>query len=178
MNFKAAKGIAEEFVGQIGEFCERVEITGSIRRRKPEVNDIDVVVIPRFKDTTDDTLFGDPVVANLLDKKLSTMCLDRQLVLEANGPKIKRFLKNVDGETFPIDLYIATEQSWWTLCLIRTGSREHNIKLARRALDLHMQLKADGSGLLSPGGTLIPMNSEEEIFRSLELQYVESEERD
>ena len=41
--------------------------------------------------------------------------------------------------------------------------------LQRRAIDMHMQLKADGTGLLSPGGSIIPIESEEQIFKHLNL---------
>jgi len=77
----------------------------------------------------------------------------------------------------PIDIYLATEQTWWTLLLIRTGSRNHNIKLARRAIELQMHLKADGSGLLGHDGSLIQIYSEEAIFHHLGLQYRPPEER-
>ncbi|HWP81087.1 MAG TPA: hypothetical protein VNN76_00350 [Bacteroidota bacterium] len=173
-----AREIAEDLVSELSGFCDRIEIAGSLRRRKHAVNDIDLVVIPKFIQVQDETLFGEPVQENLLEKKLSQLCLIGQLDLEANGSKIKRFLKTVDGDTIPIDVYIANEQTWWTLLLIRTGSRNHNIKLAKRAMDLHMHLKADGSGLLAPGGTLIPICREEEIFRHLGLAYRPPEERE
>lgn len=173
-----AREIAEDLVSELSGFCDRIEIAGSLRRRKQAVNDIDLVVIPKFIHVQDETLFGEPVQENLLEKKLTQLCLIGQLDLEANGSKIKRFLKTVDGDTIPVDIYIASEQTWWTLLLIRTGSRNHNIKLARRAMDLHMHLKADGSGLLTPGGTLIPIHTEEEIFRHLGLAYRPPEERE
>lgn len=173
-----AREIAEDLVSELSGFCDRIEIAGSLRRRKHAVNDIDLVVIPKFIQVQDESLFGEPVRENLLEKKLSQLCLIGQLDLEANGSKIKRFLKTVDGDTIPIDVYIANEQTWWTLLLIRTGSRNHNIKLAKRAMDLHMHLKADGSGLLAPGGTLIPIHREEEIFRHLGLAYRPPEERE
>lgn len=173
-----AREIAEDLVSELSGFCDRIEIAGSLRRRKQAVNDIDLVVIPKFIHAQDETLFGEPVQENLLEKKLTQLCLIGQLDLEANGSKIKRFLKTVDGDTIPVDIYIASEQTWWTLLLIRTGSRNHNIKLAKRAMDLHMHLKADGSGLLTPGGTLIPIHTEEEIFRHLGLAYRPPEERE
>jgi DNA polymerase/3'-5' exonuclease PolX len=40
-----------------------------------------------------------------------------------------------------------------------------------------MQLKADGSGLISYGGTLIEINDEAEIFKQLDIRYKEPEER-
>lgn len=173
-----AREIAEAFINQISTACARIEIVGSLRRQKMAVNDIDLLVIPRFIQMEDETLFGGPYQENQLDKLLSQLCLSRDLELDANGSKIKRFLKTVDGDTIPIDLYIATEQIWWTLLLIRTGSRNHNIKLARKAMELHLHLKADGSGLITEAGRIIAVNSEEEIFRHLGLAYRSPEERE
>jgi DNA polymerase/3'-5' exonuclease PolX len=172
-----ALDIANGFINQISAACERIEIVGSIRRQKIAVNDIDLLLIPRFIQMDDETLFGDPYQENQLDKQLSQLCQRYDLALDSNGSKIKRFLKTVDGDTIPIDLYIATEQTWWTLLLIRTGSRNHNIKLARRAMELNMHLKADGSGLLTPVGSL-SIHSEEEIFQLLKLEYRLPEERE
>ena len=173
-----AREIAQDFIHQISAACDRIEIVGSLRRQKIGVNDIDLLVIPRFIQMEDETLFGGPYQENQLDKQLSQLCLSRDLELDANGSKIKRFLKTVDGDTVPIDLYISTEQTWWTLLLIRTGSRQHNIKLARRAMELEMHLKADGSGLLTNCGNIIPIQSEEDIFQHLKLEFRLPEDRD
>lgn len=173
-----ALDIANDFISQISAACDRIEIVGSLRRLKIGVNDIDLLMIPRFVQMEDETLFGGPFQENQLDKQLSQLCLSRDLELDANGSKIKRFLKTVDGETVPIDLYIATEKTWWTLLLIRTGSRQHNIRLARRAMELQMHLKADGSGLLTSSGSIITVGSEEEIFQHLKMQYRAPEERE
>jgi DNA polymerase/3'-5' exonuclease PolX len=173
-----ARGIAELFVNDIKDTCEQIEIVGSLRRQKYAVNDIDIIVIPRFIQEDDETLFGEPVQTNLLDRRLSQFCFKGTLSLEANGPKIKRFIKSVDGEDVPIDIYISNKDTWWTLMLIRTGSKNNNIMLARRAIELHMQLKADGNGLLSPGGSIIPIGCEEHIFEHLNLPYRIPEDRD
>jgi len=173
-----ALDIAQDFIRQISASCARIEIVGSLRRQKIGVNDIDLLVMPRFIQMEDETLFGGPYQENQLDKVLSQLCLSRDLELDANGSKVKRFLKTVDGDTIPIDLYIAAEQTWWTLLLIRTGSRQHNIKLARRAMELEMHLKADGSGLLTRSGSIITVCSEEEIFQQLKLEYRAPEDRD
>ncbi len=126
------KQIAAEVIEMIKPFCERIEVAGSIRRLRPVVNDVDIVVIP----------------SNLV-----------ALVDRIRGPgnygaaevKILHFLyKNV-----AVDIYIADQESWATLLLIRTGSREHNIHLAARAKTKGWQLKANGEGLLNEGGMRI-----------------------
>ena len=176
-SYSFANKIASWLISEIADGCEKVQLVGSLRRGRRSVNDIDIVAIPKIIDGKDDSLFGNPVKENLLDKKLSHLCLEASLILESNGPKIKKFSKLVRGVPVPIDLYIASEATWWTLLLIRTGSREHNIFLAKRAIDLHMQLKADGSGLLTPGGTLLQITSEQEIYQHLRLAYRSPDER-
>ena len=173
-----ARDIAETFVNDIKDTCDQIEIVGSLRRQKYAVNDIDIIVIPKFIQEDDETLFGEPVQTNLLDRRLSQFCFKGTLSLEANGPKIKRFIKSVDGEDVPIDIYISNKDTWWTLMLIRTGSKNHNIMLAKRAIEMHMQLKADGTGLLSPGGSSSPIGSEEHIFEHLNLPDRIPEDRD
>jgi DNA polymerase/3'-5' exonuclease PolX len=173
-----ARDIAETSIDGIKDTCEQIEIVGSLRRHEVAVNNINIIAIPKFIQEKDETLFGEPVQTNLLDRRLSQYCFKGTLSLESNGPKIKRFIKSVDGDVVPIDIYIADKNTWWTLMLIRTGSKNHNIMLARRAIDMHMQLKADGSGLLSPGGSTIPIESEEHIFRLLNLPYRIPEDRE
>jgi len=181
-----ARDIAESFIADIKDTCEQIEIVGSLRRYKTVVKDIDIIAIPKFIQEEDETLFGEPVQTNLLDRRLSQFCFKGMLSIESNGPKIKRFIKSVparrlcggDGEDVPIDLYMADKSTWWTLMLIRTGSKNHNIMLAKRAIDMHMQLKADGTGLLSPGGSIIPIESEEHVFRLLNLPYRIPEDRE
>jgi DNA polymerase/3'-5' exonuclease PolX len=183
-SYTFANEIANNLITELTHECESlpdgkagIQIVGSLRRRKQSVNDIDIIVIPKFELIKDDTLFGEPVKENILDRKLSQLCLDGILILEANGAKIKRFSQKINNVMVPIDLYIASELTWWTLLLIRTGSREHNIRLASKALNQSMHLKADGSGLLTSDNKLIKINSEEEIFQHLDLQFLPPEER-
>ena len=98
--------------------------------------------------------------------------------METNGPKIKRLLNKSNGISIPIDIYLASDASWWTLKLIRTGSRDHNILLARRAIEKHMVLKADGTGMLTAGGDIIPIDSEEDVFRHLGVPFSPPEQRE
>ncbi len=172
------RDIAQSLVQDLQDYCDRIEIVGSIRRARAAVNDIDLIAIPKFQWERDDTLFGQPVRNNLLEAKLSQLCLLEELHLITNGPKFKRFHKIIDDDRIPIDIYTASPETWWTLLLVRTGSQRHNIQLARRAIELHMQLKADGSGLVTPGGDIIPIESEKDIYRHLKLPYRRPEERE
>jgi DNA polymerase/3'-5' exonuclease PolX len=41
-----AQSVADKLIEALKPFCSRVQVSGSIRRMKPEIGDIDLVVIP------------------------------------------------------------------------------------------------------------------------------------
>ncbi len=47
MQLDKALEIAEKTKELLAPYCERIEIAGSIRRKKPEVKDIELVAIPK-----------------------------------------------------------------------------------------------------------------------------------
>jgi len=150
----------------IGPACERVEIAGSLRRKRPSVHDIDVVCIPKYNEVQVD-LFGGTEKVSQVDIALKD--------LVTGGDKIKH--GSIDG--IPFDLYVASEETWATLLLIRTGSRERNILLTTKAQRLGYILRADGTGVMELGtGKRIAYESEEAIFWSLGLKYVPPEKRE
>lgn len=158
MKLEEGKEIAREFISHIKDLCERVEIAGSIRRQCREVNDIDLVVIPKG-----------PFMAKLITEHMK----GKLWQLKLTGKKIVRLI----FKKKQIDIYIADHNTWATLLLIRTGSKENNIKLAKEAILEGYQLKADGSGLFDGNGNRIAGNSEESIYEELGLVYQPPEER-
>ena len=177
-SYHNASRVAHDFLSRIQDVCTKYEIVGSLRRQRDFVNDIDILVIPKFLQTTDMTLFAEPVIVSLLDERLDKLAADGIIRFEVNGPKLKRFAISARPKPIGIDLYVATPSTWATLLLVRTGSRNHNINLAKRANELHMILKADGTGLLSPGGTPITMQDEIDIFRQLKTPFKLPQERE
>ena len=51
MNLQQAQQIAERIKSELAPHCDRIEIAGSIRRKKPEVKDIEIVCIPKPYET-------------------------------------------------------------------------------------------------------------------------------
>src|SRR3972149_196690 len=43
-----ARHLADNIIAELRYFCERVEVAGSVRRRRETVKDIEVLVIPKF----------------------------------------------------------------------------------------------------------------------------------
>ena len=150
MYLKEAQAIANEVFYQIVPHCKRIEVAGSIRRQKAEVNDIDIVLIPNNPG------------------QLSHV-IDRLGIPVMDGDKLRRF--NYKGTQ--VDIYYATPRTWATLLLIRTGSKESNIRLCSAAKRKGMKLKANGDGIIDVDGQLIPIDSERQIYDILQLPYKE-----
>lgn len=149
-----ARATAEAVVKRLAPYCKKIEVAGSIRRRRPWVHDIDIVLIP----------------SNLWDLHQEIKKLGET---KAAGNKIMRV---VMGD-IQIDIYIAEPETWATLFLIRTGSAENNIRLASRAKMMGWRLHADGSGLFNEKGERIAGDTEISIYNALGLPYQRPEER-
>ena len=154
MRLEDAEELAREIVEHIRPHCERVEVAGSIRRKKSEVRDIDLVLIPK-------PLLWHRIIATL-QRTMNAEVLKR-------GDSIAQLtIKGVN-----VDLYSATPETWGTVLLIRTGSMTHNIKLSTIALRKGMKLSHKG---LTKDGKVIA-STEKEIFEVLDLRYRKPEER-
>jgi DNA polymerase/3'-5' exonuclease PolX len=154
MKLKEAQKFAEHLMEQIRPFCDRLVVAGSIRRKKSEVRDVDLVLIPK-------PLLWHRIVA-ALQRNLNAKVLK-------HGEKAAQL--TIDG--INVDLYSATEETWEPLLLIRTGSAEHNIKLAMIAQKKGMKLSH--KGLIKDGKVVA--TTEKEIFNLLNMQPVRPEDR-
>jgi len=150
MELEHAKKIAKKVLERVSPYCSKIEVAGSVRRGKPQVNDIDFVLIP-----------SDPgnLTHEIMGLGPST----------AAGDKLKR----VKFDDVQVDFYYATPETWATLLLIRTGSKESNIRLASLAKKKGWRLAASGDGLFNEKGQRIAGDSEESIFEALGLLYQE-----
>jgi len=158
MELEKAKEIAVRVVEQFSPHCEKIKVAGSIRRQRPEVNDIDLVLIPSDR--------------AMLDYNL--MSLGKDGTMKMSGPKIARVaMKEID-----LDVYYATEEIWATLLLIRTGSKKSNIRLATAAQRKGWRLAASGDGLFNEKEERIAGDTEQSIFSALGIHYLEPWERD
>lgn len=154
LTIQKAKALSDEIVKRLEPYSQKIQVADSIRREKPTVHDIDIVLIA-----------GD---MEGIHKELAGLG-----ELRKDGPKIKC----VEYKGVSVDLYFATPQTWATLLLIRTGSMENNIRLCARARTLGMHLAASGDGLFDQEGVRIAGDSEESIFKALGLPYKEPQYR-
>jgi len=150
MELEKAKAIANEVVTKLAPYCTKIEAAGSIRRRKPLPADIDIVLIP----------------TDLWNLTREIKALGPAMV---SGDKLKRI--NYNG--VQVDLYFATPETWATLLLIRTGSKENNIRLCTLAKKRGWHLAANGDGLFNEHGQRVAGDSEKSIYEALGVPYQE-----
>lgn len=157
--FEQAAKVAEKVVNAVAPYCMSAVIAGSLRRGRDEVHDVDIVLQPsEVRDLL--SLIG---AVNELNE------------LPHFKPTGKMWQILVDG--IHVDLYLATEETWATTLLVRTGSAQHNIWLAERAKARGLKLKADGTGIVR-GEERVAWRSEEEIFAALGLDYIPPDKRE
>ena len=169
---------AQELISELSSVCEKLEIAGSLRRHRPYVGDIDLVALPKRLEVPDATSLGAPVSVNLLEVVIQQLAQRNWLSIGTKASTCISCLRSFDSETIPVDIYMATEETWATMLLIRTGSRHHNVVLACHALERKLHLRSNGSGLFGQGGKQIPVHTEEDIFIKLGIPYRTPTERE
>ena len=171
MLLSEAEKRALEFVELLRPYCERVEIAGSIRRRKPDVGDIEIVAIP--KPVTD--LFGSPISLST-DHALNGLGWAKDGRVVANGNKMKKVI----FDDVQLDLFIVTPPAeFGVIFAIRTGSAEFSRKLVTSKMHgglLPSYLKVS-DGAFWRGDKKISTPEEIDVFNVIGMQYLEPEKR-
>lgn len=158
---ESANPLAFKVISLTDAWLNPVEVVGSVRRRKPLVRDIDIVgvgTVSNFKKAVEN-------VVGLLDAKV-----------KANGNQLARLLVNTTRGYVQVDLYRANPENYGILKLIRTGSAEHNVWLAKYAIKKGMRLLYS-QGLIKDE-KVIAGKDEKEVFEALGLKYVVPPERE
>jgi DNA polymerase/3'-5' exonuclease PolX len=158
MNYAEALHIAEKLKADLAPYCERIEIAGSVRRKKPEnIKDIEIVCIPK----SEPNLFGESLPIVLYDGLLSLVFnWDAEIV--KNGPKYKQFALPMTK----LDLFITTPECWGVIFAIRTGPADYSKWLVTSqsyggALPFGYCVK---DGRVSYDGVLLQATPEEDDF--------------
>jgi len=170
----------------VRDHCDRIEVVGSIRRKRPVIHDIDVVAQPIDRKVPRQSWFGSVwETIHSLHAEIDTLIVNG--ILEK---RVKSDGKTVFGPTImmmefkgvPLDLYVATTETWGGLLLVRTGSVEHNVVMTSRAKANGWILRGDGTGVWNSReegkGVRLDDGTERGIFKVLGVPYREPPERE
>jgi DNA polymerase/3'-5' exonuclease PolX len=114
MIYKDAIKIAEAVKEQLIPHCERIEIAGSIRRKKLDVKDIEIVAIPK------------PYEIGLFESGIATV-INRWEKVKGELPC--KYTQRILPEGIKLDLFFAEPRNWGLILAIRTGSADYSHKV-------------------------------------------------
>ena len=172
-----AMGVAEELAGWLRPACGRLEIAGSLRRRRPDVGDIELVAVPQFeleKAKFSVDLFGvtnegpGAFMTNQLWKATDAL----GVAYAKRGDKYRQFLYR----DIQVDFFTATPENWGWQFLVRTGSADFSHDTALRLNKIGYSSK-DGTIFRVFDGVSISTPEEEDVFRLLGRVWVPPEDR-
>ena len=168
MPLDEARPIVDRLVERFTPVCERIEVAGSVRREKPMVGDLEVVVIPKGEELNQ--LLADWMAEGRIrhrpDKKW--------------GERYKSFHFDVGGErTVQADVWIQSPETWGTNFMIRTGSATFTRNMVTRKSQggwMPDWFKVEKARVWQDG-EVVRTPEEEDIFKLWGMVYVVPQER-
>ena len=158
--YAEAYKIALDVLEQLKPHCERIEIAGSIRRKKAEVGDIEIVAIPK------------PFKIDLLQDGIAGVVNQWQKV---KGELPCKYTQRMLPSGIKLDLFFAEEGNWGLIFAIRTGSAEFSHYVLANGW-VRNGFKSSG-GFLFKYGEKFEVREEKDLFNLIGIRYVEPENR-
>jgi hypothetical protein len=184
-----AKKLADSLVFQLEDYCEKIYVAGSIRRLKPEVKDIELVVLPKKFSPTDFSLFGGVAQPAQVSPAF-------RRTVESFGNVIKgkpdgKYMQ-IEMPRIVLDLFMPSRVDFYRQFAIRTGSADYSARVIAGGwkrkgwcgtpdglrLITDCEEKNSTWKCVNPNPQLPPVwESEREFFDWLEVKWVAPEKR-
>lgn len=149
-----AMDVAWNLTQDIKDFCENLQVAGSIRQGKEMVGDIDIVIIPK------------PPVSEFIEK------IKERIEFEYGGTK--KLFGMYRGR--PINIFITTPESFGACLYQSTGPALYNVH--KRQMAKNKGFKLNEYGLFDrETGEKVAGATEESIFEAMGMEYAEPEKR-
>jgi DNA polymerase/3'-5' exonuclease PolX len=178
MQLAEAKQIADKICSQLYPWTEQLFIGGSIRREVSEVKDIEIVCIPKRKDSGGlaQTLFDDlPTLVSSKKTAIEQFCkVVEQWPKVLGDPKKGRYTQRrvpvpLNSYHINLDLFMCDADNLGLMLAIRTGNAEYSRRLMARAKGQGFNVH---DGYMWRGSTLIAVPDEHYFFKLINLKYV------
>ena len=171
--YDEAKKVADDLLVLLGDHFERLEIAGSLRRKKDLIGDIELVGILQ---TIKVGLFG---FSEVLPTRAITDLMARfGYKAEKAGEK---YIKFVSSRKMSVDLFLCTPETWGCIFMIRTGSAEFARNMVTRRVlggwcPNHLGF-SEGRLWEYQGTELVALETpeEEDVFREMGLDFIPPE---
>ena len=160
MLYSTALPIAENVLALLAPHCERIEIAGSIRRKKADVGDIEIVAIPKHYDV------------GIFESGVATVINRWQKV---KGELPCKYTQRMLPEGIKVDIFFATPENWGLILAIRTGSADYSHYVLATAWVAAGYNSVDGYLRSRKGDMLVPVREERDLFRMIGVEWVSPE---
>jgi DNA polymerase/3'-5' exonuclease PolX len=201
MHLYYADIIANDILQTLQPHCSIINIAGSVRRRKQEVGDIELVLIPKKTLVEEKNLFGEVIRTTIVidpDFETKVKAMGRILKGKTTGRQmqvqITRVIETIEHNIM-LDIFMPQAHDYYRIYAIRTGSSdyakkyiagawrnkgwvgtEHGLRLMKECYQLDEKKWALKSDIAYP--QLPPVwTSEKEFFNWLGVQYLEPYDR-
>lgn len=158
MQLDKALEIAERTKELLAPYCERIEIAGSIRRKKPEVKDIELVAIPK------------PYNVGLFESGIATVVNQWQKV---RGELPCKYTQRLLPDGIALDLFFTNHENWGLTYATRTGSADYSHKVLGTGWVKHGYESKGGQ--LYINGEQINIPEEKDLFELIGVPYLDPE---
>lgn len=158
MEYEEALLIANSVMNELEPHCFRCEVVGSVKRRKLEPTDIDIVCIPKPYD------FG------LLESGIAEVVNQWEMVKGKMDTKCKQ-TQRILPQGVKLDLWMCTPENWGYMVALKTGSKRFN-KFKILPGYKRMGYKSI-KGYLYKYDKMVPVYEEEDLFEYCGIEWVE-----
>ncbi|MGV3617977.1 MAG: hypothetical protein ACO1SV_21840 [Fimbriimonas sp.] len=176
--------LAYRLIQILGPTCERIQVAGSIRRRKREVGDVELLMIPKLESAAEN-LFGESEAqVNRQFELVNTLVAEGVLEdrLDKNGHRARgERYQRVTFEGTPVDLFCCLPPAeWGYILMLRTGPAEFNERIVcprvknGTVLQIGQEFR---DGALWDRGLKVATPEEEDLFDYLGIPWIAPEDR-
>lgn len=159
--------IAKQIVDDLAPHCKRLKVAGSLRRKRPEVSDIEIVCEPYMAAD----LFGE----NVPDVERIRNAAEQWGTIVKGGDRMIQ-VQTVMGPK--LDLFIVhPPANWWVILAIRTGPAPLGQWAVTRMHQFGLRCQ-DGRVLVKATGEEHPIESEADFFAAARLNCLPPARRD
>lgn len=127
MQLKDAQAIAVSVGNTLLPYCDRLNIAGSIRRRKPEVKDIEIVCLPKQIEQGQASMFDTGPLPTIVNPEFSQLVMSLGEVVK--GKPDGKYMQIKLSAGIVLDLFMPDTFDYYRQYAIRTGSADYSAKI-------------------------------------------------